>query len=78
MSSSNHLKCRRSKDVLWENTALSVLIVAVGILSGCGGYRAPAGGTMPGQTPRTYPMQHRTSGSGGGSLPSGSGLVLPE
>jgi hypothetical protein len=77
MSDSNHSNYRCFMDVLWENMAVFVLIVAMGILSGCGGYHAPTGGTMPGQTPRTYPMQHRTSGSGSGSLPSGTGLVPP-
>jgi hypothetical protein len=77
MSSSNHSNYWRFKNALWENTAVCVLIVAIGILSGCGGYRAPTGGSMPGQTPRTYPMQHRTGGSGSGRLPAGSGLVLP-
>ena len=66
----SHINC-----AIWESAAICVLIVTIGVLSGCGGYRAPAGGTMPGQTPRPYPMQHSTAGSTG-RVPAGSGLVL--
>ena len=65
MSSSRHSNFKRLKCATWENLALGVLLAAIGILSGCGGYHAPMGGSMPGQPPRTYPMQHRTLGLDG-------------
>ena len=32
-------------------------LVAMLLLSGCGGYRAPTSGQMPGTTPKPYPAQ---------------------
>jgi hypothetical protein len=76
MNSSNQSNSWRFKNAIWENAAICVLVVAIGVLSGCGGYQAPTGGTMPGQTPRRYPMQHRTTDLTG-HAPVGSGVVLP-
>jgi hypothetical protein len=75
MDFSNQLNYRHINGAIWESAAICVLVVAIGVLSGCGGYRSPTGGTMPGQTPRPYPMQHRTPGSTG-HVPAGSGVVL--
>ena len=75
MSASNQSNYPHINGAIWESAAICVLAVTIGMLSGCGGYRAPTGGTMPGQTPRTYPMQHPTVGSTG-RVPAGSGLVL--
>lgn len=75
MSAFNQSDFPRINGAIWDSAGICVLVVAIGVLSGCGGYRAPAGGTMPGQTPRTYPMQHPTAGSTG-RVPNGSGLVL--
>jgi hypothetical protein len=75
MSGSNQSNYPHINGAIWESAAICVLVVAIGVISGCGGYRAPTGGTMPGQTPRTYPMQHPTGGSTG-RVPAGSGHVL--
>ena len=56
---------RRRIGAVLQNLAIAVLVVAVGGLFGCGGYRAPSGGSMPGQAPRTYPMP----GSRPGQMP---------
>ena len=53
---------RRRNGAVWENLGIAVLVVALGGLFGCGGYRAPSGGSMPGQAPRTYPMPGGTPG----------------
>jgi hypothetical protein len=74
MSASNQANYPHNNSAIWESAAICVLVVIIGVLSGCGGYRAPTGGTMPGQPPRTYPMQHPTDGSTG-RVPDGSGLV---
>jgi hypothetical protein len=76
MSASNQSHYPHINGAIWESAAICVLVVAIGMLSGCGGYRAPTGGTMPGQPPRTMPMQHPTAGSTG-RVPTGSGPVLP-
>jgi hypothetical protein len=62
MSASNKSSYLHINGAIGESAAICVLLVAIGVLSGCGGYRAPTGGTMPGQAPRTYPMQHPTAG----------------
>lgn len=75
MSAFDQLNYLHINGAIRESAAICVLVFVIGVLSGCGGYRAPTGGTMPGQTPRTYPMQHPTDGSTG-RVPIGSGLVL--
>jgi hypothetical protein len=54
----NHTNYWRFKNAIWEKSAIGMLLVAIWALSGCGGYHKPMGTTMPGQTPRPYPMQH--------------------
>jgi hypothetical protein len=54
----DHANYWRLKNAIRQITTIGILLVAIGALSGCGGYHKPMGTTMPGRTPRPYPMQH--------------------
>jgi hypothetical protein len=62
MTVSNCSNYRSFKSAIWEISVAGAL-AALWVLSGCGGYRASSGssmpGSMPGQPPKTYHPMHR-------------------
>lgn len=56
MSVSNRFNYRRLKCAIWEVSVVAAL-VSLWVFSGCGGYKASSGSSMPGQ-PGYHPM-HR-------------------
>jgi hypothetical protein len=59
MKDYNRVAHRCCKMAIWKSIATGILLGAIGAAAGCGGYHNPSSGPMPGQMPRTYPMEHR-------------------
>jgi|HubBroStandDraft_6_1064221.scaffolds.fasta_scaffold429940_2 hypothetical protein len=58
MTGYDRANCWHIKSSAWQKTAIGLLLFAIWTLSGCGGYHQPMATTMPGKTPKPYPM-HR-------------------